>query len=925
MSSALASVYLSGNNLPLLGEIGKCLKKNNLRIENKKASESDYRLLFFDVSDPVDNFSKTIMEELDDLAGYSGKVCLVLASNDANDDPRADNLQSVIQTYLSNRKNNLRLILTRDLFQEEGAGPLDQFENRLCQIAKIGVINATADGSVKYHPTSLNDLCDLIIKSLFITSTAGQTFVAVSEELTDLELAYLLKKTLEKVNLNLEINLNGKEKRESEDLMDRSIQTQALLNWIPKTNFSDVISLIIGRCQNQDEESEWAVSHQKENKPSLHKLEPITSTKKKTNWSSITPLLGFIKKFTKRQSHDGETNLHEKEKNVAVRTAVIVLVGIISLAILPVIVSFASLYFSTTQTYQAFQEIRVGHEKEARAQLNRAKLFHTVTTSTFRSIIPIGNLVAKDMTNKTNDYLLILGHGQSLLDSVLETYSLGDQLYRGLLGKQSVDTKTLVAALRVNLVSISERLSQVELLLGQVELPFGFADRINRSSVDQSINLLKSQINLAIPILDLLDKVGSNQGVQRYLMVIQDTNELRPTGGFISTYGIFTLDQGKVINFQIDSSLSLDRLIEGKIEPPGIVKQLLGQSNWSFHDSNLDADFNNSARQMSWFYQRFKNVTVDGVIGINLNLLRFMLEQIGPVSLADGQTVSVDNLLVLASNPTASKGLDVITALTQTLGQKLVNAEISFAHLSRSLLKAIAYNEINAWFSAPALESLADVGGISGRIKAQDCHAQLASLKCRADTIYLNESNMSINKLNFYLRRNQNLTVEIGETGIVNYHLGYDYTYPVPAPINLGGLYKAYYQLYLPSSSQNISLVLDGQAMDLATLIQTSLSGLTKIEFSAGLSTNQPHRLEIRFTSPNVLDVKKQLIPYTLALLKQPGTLTDTLTVKFHYPKNFSARNMTLPLKQTGASELVFQTNQISQENLGIIFKNEAL
>ena len=34
---------------------------------------------------------------------------------------------------------------------------------------------------------------------------------------------------------------------------------------------------------------------------------------------------------------------------------------------------------------------------------------------------------------------------------------------------------------------------------------------------------------------------------------------------------------------------------------------------------------------------------------------------------------------------------------------------------------------------------------------------------------------------------------------------------------------------------------------------------------------------------------------------------------------------MTVPLKQTSAQELVFQTNQTSQENLGIIFKNQAL
>ena len=910
MPASIATIYLAGNNEPLTQEIDKCLEKSNLRTEKNKTKDTDYRLLVYDTDASVENLGKIILNDLDSLSGYTGKVCLVLASCSEEGDGASEKHRSLVQPYLNDRKNNLRLIITRDLYQTKEGEAVDSFENWLCQIGSEGEVEVTPDGSVKFHPTSTDDLCELIVKSLFITNTSGKVFVGVTEEITDLEIAYLLKRSLEKKNSQLEINLSSREKRESNGLMDESIQTQALMNWIPKNSFSENISKILSQCSFPIDKETIPVP-----KTTLNRLEPL-KPQKKENQKKM-----FGKIFVLHEV----PSLHVKEKRALAKTIFIAALAVAGLAILPFVISFIGLYFSTTDTYRAYQEIRNGNEKKARSTLSQAAFYNRLATAGFRSVIPLGNIFAKEAINSTNNYLLILGHGQSFLNSVLETYSLGDQIYRGLLGKQSVDAKATTAALRVNLISISERLSQIQLLLDQVRLPFGYEERLSGSDINQSISLLKSQAVLALPILDLVEKVASNQALQRYLIIVQDTNELRPTGGFISTYGVLTLDQGRVIDFKVDSSLSLDRLIEGKIEPPSIVKQLLGQTNWSFHDSNLDADFGKSAEQMAWFYQRFKSVTVDGVFGLNLNLLRFILGEIGSTKLADGQDVSADNIFVLASNPTASKGLDVVTALTQTLGQKLLAGEINLAALSRALLKTVAANEINLWFSSPSLEALAIAGNLGGVINGANCHPQLASLACQADTIYFNESNMSVNKLNYYLKRAQNLVAEIGENGQVSYTLNYDYSYPVPVPTNFGLFYKTYYQLYLPPSSQKVSLTLDGQVLDPASLIQTAISGLTKIEFSASLSTNQAHHLEVKFISPYHLDLTKQFIPYTLAVLKQPGTLNNPLTIKIHYPKSLVTRNMTVPLKQTSAQELVFQTNQTSQENLGIIFKNQAL
>lgn len=873
MTKNLAKIYLSGNNGLLNDNLKKCLRNKNLEVINKKNENSDYRLLVYDLGKKTDDLTTNLLDELESASAYTGKTCLVLVGSGYYED---------VQPFLTNRKINLRLIQTRDLYHH-GTKAITGFEEHITEVKKSQKINVTADGSRKHYPTSTVDLCDLIIKSLFIVNTGGKSFAGLTEEISDLELAYLLKRNLEKEEITLDINLgqkNEREDQEEQDRMELSIQTQAQLNWIPKTNFSDELSTILSYSPPKEKI--------KTNKPELKKLS--------------TPEPDRI-----------PVNLHQKEERGVAKIIVFGVVTIILLTAIPILIFISSLYLSTVDTYQAFKEIRNGEVLKSQEKLQQGKFFQRLAEGTFQS------------TNSTNNYLLVLGHSQSLIESIIDIYTLGNQLYLGLLGKQIVDPKVVASALRVNLISISEKLSQIQLLYEEVKLPFGYGEKLKNTDVNNSINLLKSQITTALPLLNLVERISTIQGLQRYLVVVQDQNELRPTGGFITTYGVLTLNQGKIIDFQVDSSLSLDRLIEGKIEPPNIVKQLLGQQNWSFHDSNLDADFKISAKQMSWFYQRFKNVSIDGVIGVNTNFLRFVLEQTGSVTLADNQEVTKDNLPALTSNPTASRGLDVLTALTQTLGRKLLLGEISFSHFSRALLKAVSRHEIMVWFASPPQESLAETGDISGEVIPQTCHPQLTALNCHADTIYLNESNMSVNKLNYYLKRTQNLIVEITPSGQINYVLNYDYSYPVPAPNTIAGPYKAYYQLYLPSGAQNTTIALDAQTLDPKTLVQNNLSSLIKTEFSASLSINQPHHLEIRFSSPNTLDLKKQFVPYALAILKQPGTLNDSLTVKVRYPSNLMARNTTVPLKQISANELIFQTSEVGQESIGIIFKNNSL
>lgn len=906
----------------------KYLENLSLKVETREKKTTDYRVLLISLNQH-ENLNTLVLEAIDGIQEYEGKTCLVIAGDSQADPELSTKTRTLVDNYRKNKSTNVRFILTFDLYDSTSQSPTSGFQEWICRTVAEKKVVVSTSGKTLYYPTSVSDLCQLIIKSLFIANTSGEFFTGVGEEITDLEVAYLIKKNFQKEDLTLDLDLKGDTKPIENDLKNISIQTQAFLNWQPKVSLADQIDEIVESCVTSVADT----GDQIVEPPALMSLEKPTTylnrlePNRKPIPNSFNKLQLVAKKLNEifHRKKVEEINLHQTEKRGLFKLLKISLVITSILALAPFLIVFVTLYFGTNDTYQAYQQIRVGEEQKSRRLLNRAKTLTSLAQNSFQNTQAVLYLINPIQVENTGNFISILTHGQGVLESVLDSYALGNQLYQGMLGKQAIDHQTVAAAFRVNLVSLSEKLSQIQLLIGKIELPFGYGEKLKAGDLSQQINLLKSQINLGLPLLNIATAIADNKELQHYLLLIQDPNELRPGGGFITTYGDITLDQGKIIDLKADSSLTLDRLIEGRIEPPAILKNLLGETNWLFHNSNLDANFAHSANQAAWFYERFKGTKLNGVIALNLNFLKSLLDETGEIVLPDGQTISSDNLNQLASNPTASRGVDAITALTQALSTKLLLGDIKFSSLARAFIKTVSYNETNLWFKDPILTALNQEARLAGEIKPFDCHPQLSVFNCRPDTIYLNEANFSVSKLNAYLRRKQTILTTINLDGEVGYTLTYDYSYPVPAPTNLSQSYKAYYQFYLPIASRNLQISLDGKDLDPSTLIQTLAFPLTKVEFSAAQATNQPHQLVIKFTSPFRLDLSKPQVAYALSYLKQPGTLNDQLVFKIVYPEKLQPRTMTALMKQISATELVFEVSPTSNENIGLLFKNSSL
>ncbi|HBO16513.1 MAG: hypothetical protein UR69_C0003G0126 [Candidatus Moranbacteria bacterium GW2011_GWE2_35_2-] len=119
-----------------------------------------------------------------------------------------------------------------------------------------------------------------------------------------------------------------------------------------------------------------------------------------------------------------------------------------------------------------------------------------------------------------------------------------------------------------------------------------------------------------------------------FLILFQNNLELRPGGGFIGSFGIFKIKNGKLTLSQIHDTGNFDGRIPDTVEPPYPMKQTLRINSWKLRDSNFSPDFQvNAKKAEEFYYMGSGGEKFDGVIGITTNVLSSFLKATGPIQI----------------------------------------------------------------------------------------------------------------------------------------------------------------------------------------------------------------------------------------------------------------------------------------------------
>ncbi|MEI7452096.1 MAG: DUF4012 domain-containing protein [Candidatus Falkowbacteria bacterium] len=159
---------------------------------------------------------------------------------------------------------------------------------------------------------------------------------------------------------------------------------------------------------------------------------------------------------------------------------------------------------------------------------------------------------------------------------------------------------------------------------------------------DESLNIEKGLSDFIGLVSGLDDFVGANKD-KRYLVVFQNNSEARASGGFIGSYALLDLREGRVQNIEVPAGGSYDT--EGGLhvavespQPLHLVDPL-----WHFWDANWWSDWRLSAKNLMWFYEKSGGPSVDGVISFTPTVLERLLTITGPIDMTKDYGLIIDS------------------------------------------------------------------------------------------------------------------------------------------------------------------------------------------------------------------------------------------------------------------------------------------
>lgn len=473
--------------------------------------------------------------------------------------------------------------------------------------------------------------------------------------------------------------------------------------------------------------------------------------------------------------------------------------------------------------------------------------------------------------------------GVAISDAGLELDKLDGQLIKPATagGQQGRTLLTVLDQTSKSLVVVRAYLDRAQKAAAQVDtgvLPVGQqATFLKAQATISSAVAAADEFEQLVPIIT--EVLGGN-GARTYLIEQVNPAELRPGGGFIGSYSVLRADQGTlnlirsgdavdfVPGFLTGTRSALGQ--PGYVAPPGPIREFIPNTSWSFIDSNFFPDFPSNAQAGERFAQPYVG-NIDGVISMDYYTVAKMLELTGPLPVPGyGITLNATNFvpLVVQYDLVADpRHKAILSAVAGTLMNRVATLPpAQWPALIGALNDLSSARHLQVYFNNDSVEKQLTQFGWSGTLNPTSAR----------DYVMEVESNLGGTKANYFVTRA--FTVELTRNGSVLHHkVTIDLTDNMPYSYRPGEYYSAYLRLYVSdtasSSGDNLRPVKYPNPAPPA--------GTRMIDGWVPLFHGYGHSAQAVFTydTPWVADGRGEGQIYWQ---KQPGTLNDTVTVKWN-------------------------------------------
>lgn len=205
--------------------------------------------------------------------------------------------------------------------------------------------------------------------------------------------------------------------------------------------------------------------------------------------------------------------------------------------------------------------------------------------------------------------------------------------------------------------------------------PFDGAARL-LPEVDQDLARVPSLRATATRLAVGLDPLLGYDGPRTYIVLGQNEQEIRPTGGFLGTMGIVRVVDGKIQTFEYASSYEFDPKPEKYRIPPEDFARGLGAAYWYVRDANWSPSFPESAATVQQFFAEDRGVKADGVVAVDTEMLRLLLQALGPMTVQGvGAPLTAENFYAALEEEIFGEETEILarkrTILSRVLQQSI--------------------------------------------------------------------------------------------------------------------------------------------------------------------------------------------------------------------------------------------------------------
>jgi hypothetical protein len=387
-----------------------------------------------------------------------------------------------------------------------------------------------------------------------------------------------------------------------------------------------------------------------------------------------------------------------------------------------------------------------------------------------------------------------------------------------------------------------------------------------------------------VPLAKLIPALGGYPTESEFLILLQNNDELRPTGGFIGVFGLAKTKNGEIISLTTNDSYHLDMPAVGKWqkEPPLPIKKYLDVENWYLRDANWVPDWALAAQKINEIYtgeslaigQSSPNFL--GIMAINPDFISDLIRLVGPINVK-GENYTPENFQELLQynvevaykdrNISSWDRKEIINELLAELKNRLFNLPTKdWGELIKIIDRDIAAKNIQLYFSNPTLQDLVRDLGASGEVK-----------KTNSDYLMVVDANLAAfksdavikKKIAYSLSQNNN---QAATTLILNYRHEGDFNWRTTR-------YRSYTRIYTPLGSHLVGIFgLDESKIDL-TVLDDPILEKTIFGFFFTVEPGTEKEIIIRYSLPTTIN--QQLIEnnYQLLVQKQSGRRTQELKV----------------------------------------------